>query len=317
MTPFTDSSLPKRIVVAVAGIPLLLVTAYLGSYYFFALTCALSFLASNELMNLFAQKGAKPLRYTALTGGFLILVAAIFERLQVDLFGWLHPLGIRLSVFSQFQFLTVVIVLFVFALLAVELFRAEGSALLNVGAGLAGGLIIPLSFASLVMLREVFPFGFPVYKFFPHAIAQAAETEQIVRWGGWTIVSVMISIWICDTAAYFVGLSFGRHKLFPRVSPAKSWEGAIAGLIGAIATMLIAKSFVLAYLTVWDALVLGSIVGIFGQMGDLAESRLKRDAGVKDSSNLLPGHGGIYDRFDSLIFISPLVYIYIDFIVLS
>jgi phosphatidate cytidylyltransferase len=81
--------------------------------------------------------------------------------------------------------------------------------------------------------------------------------------------------------------------------------------------MLTAKILLLDYLTYQQAAVIGALIGVFGQIGDLIESRFKRDAGVKDSSSLIPGHGGVYDRFDSLVYISPIVYLYIDFIVLS
>jgi phosphatidate cytidylyltransferase len=112
-------------------------------------------------------------------------------------------------------------------------------------------------------------------------------------------------------------LTFGKHRLFERVSPKKSWEGAVFGFIFSVLTMITAKMLVLDYLSYQHAIVLGLLIGVFGQLGDLIESRFKRDAGVKDSSSLIPGHGGVYDRFDSLVYISPIVYLYIDFIVLS
>ena len=109
----------------------------------------------------------------------------------------------------------------------------------------------------------------------------------------------------------------GKRKLLERVSPGKTWEGAIAGFLGALVTMVAAQRWLLGYLTVFDGILIGLIVGVFGQMGDLVESRFKRDAGLKDASGIIPGHGGVYDRFDSLVFVSPLVYLYIDFVVLS
>ncbi|HHE54472.1 MAG TPA: phosphatidate cytidylyltransferase, partial [Caldithrix abyssi] len=112
------------------------------------------------------------------------------------------------------------------------------------------------------------------------------------------------AIWICDTFAYFLGKQFGKHRLFERVSPKKSWEGAVAGLVGALLTYLLVYFLQIIPITIYVAIVGGLIVGIVGQFGDLVESWFKRDAKVKDSSNLLPGHGGILDRFDSVMFSS-------------
>jgi phosphatidate cytidylyltransferase len=105
--------------------------------------------------------------------------------------------------------------------------------------------------------------------------------------------------------------------LFARVSPKKTWEGAVWGLAASILTMIAAQHFFLVYLEIYQAVLIGLIIGVFGQMGDLVESLFKRDAGVKDSSALIPGHGGVLDRFDSLIFVAPILYLYIDFVVLS
>jgi phosphatidate cytidylyltransferase len=88
----------------------------------------------------------------------------------------------------------------------------------------------------------------------------------------------------------------------------------VSGLIAAVATALLAKYTVLQFFSVAESLVIGIVVGVFGQLGDLAESLLKRDAGVKDSSQIIPGHGGVLDRFDSLLFVSPILYLYFDFV---
>ena len=124
------------------------------------------------------------------------------------------------------------------------------------------------------------------------------------------IISIFVSIWICDSAAYFIGSAYGLHKLMPRVSPKKSWEGAIAGFVFAVIGMIAARELVLEFLELRDAIAIGLIVGAFGQIGDLVESLLKRDNHVKDSSSIIPGHGGILDRFDSLLFTAPIVYLY-------
>jgi len=114
--------------------------------------------------------------------------------------------------------------------------------------------------------------------------------------------------WGCDIAAYVVGVAVGRHPLLPRVSPRKSREGALGGLLGAaLAAWLAGRTFA-PFLPVTTAVVLGLAAGCVAQLGDLLESLLKRDAGVKDSSTLLPGHGGVLDRFDSLLLVAPLVY---------
>jgi phosphatidate cytidylyltransferase len=116
-----------------------------------------------------------------------------------------------------------------------------------------------------------------------------------------------------DTAAFFVGRALGRHRLAPKISPGKTWEGTIAGILGAIIVSLLFTipsplSLPLGY---WQAIPLGLAVSIFGQLGDLVESLLKRNMGVKDSGKSIPGHGGFLDRIDSIIFAGVVVYYYV------
>jgi phosphatidate cytidylyltransferase len=119
-----------------------------------------------------------------------------------------------------------------------------------------------------------------------------------------------------DTTAFFVGRALGRYKLAPSISPGKTWEGAIAGVIGAIAVSLLLVTILSLPIGYGQAILLGSIVSIFGQLGDLAESLLKRNTGVKDSSKLLPGHGGFLDRIDSVVFAGIVVYYYVIWVIL-
>jgi phosphatidate cytidylyltransferase len=248
-------------------------------------------------------------------------VLAFFHRkTQFALVGYFIAKGSGVAFPSQEQLLLILLMLSVLVITLTELFRNKSSATFNVASTMMGILYIPLLLGSLVGLRELFtPFDIPVLRYFPQATSayDPVLANVLNSWGGATVVSVFVSIWLCDTAAYQAGMMLGKHKLFPRVSPAKSWEGAVAGFIAGVGTMLLARMWFLPFLSIVDSLVLGIITGGAGQLGDLVESLFKRDAGVKDSSGLLPGHGGVLDRFDSLLFASPLVYLYIDFVVFS
>lgn len=120
--------------------------------------------------------------------------------------------------------------------------------------------------------------------------------------GALLTLGVMLSIWANDALAYFVGSSIGAHKLAPRISPHKSVEGLVGGIVGSVAIWALLGTFVVPELGVATCMVFGLVVGLAGVIGDLFESRVKRGVGVKDSGNLLPGHGGLLDRSDSLLF---------------
>jgi phosphatidate cytidylyltransferase len=121
-----------------------------------------------------------------------------------------------------------------------------------------------------------------------------------------------------DTAAYFIGKAIGRHKLAPAISPGKTWEGAFAGVVGAVivSCLFTFDTPLQVPMSILEAIILGVAVSVFGQLGDLAESMLKRGAGVKDSGKLMPGHGGILDRLDSILFAGVVVYIFYMFVIL-
>jgi phosphatidate cytidylyltransferase len=311
-------NLTARVLVALVAIPLILWLTMLGGYYFFFLIAVISTLTLYEFYGLAETKGAAPLKTLGLIAGVIINAVFVYERFQVDIYNFiLHHFSIHLSMFSQHQLLMVILLKLILLTMLMELFRSKGSPIINIAATLSGVMIVSLCFGTLIFLRELFPYGFPVYKYFAAGYADEVQLAQINRWGGYTVIAVFASIWICDTAAYFAGSAFGRHRLFERVSPNKTWEGAVAGFLFSVLTMIAAKILVLGYLSFQHAVVIGVLIGIFGQLGDLIESRFKRDAGVKDSSKLIPGHGGFYDRFDSLVYISPIVYLYIDFVVLS
>lgn len=135
--------------------------------------------------------------------------------------------------------------------------------------------------------------------------------------GNAILLTIFIMIWLNDTGAFIVGSKLGRHKLWERMSPKKSWEGFVGGVVFAVASAFVFKYLFGEYfseISLGTLLGLGAVVGIFATWGDLIESMFKRSLGVKDSGNILPGHGGILDRIDSLLLVvsASLVYLFID-----
>lgn len=157
--------------------------------------------------------------------------------------------------------------------------------------GSIGGLLYISGFLSLLVLLRI---SFKVQ-------------ENYIA--GWFLLSFMGMIWICDTAAYFGGKAYGKHLLAPKISPKKTVEGAVFGLIAAMLTGVVVSLIFQEKISVWFTLLTALIVGTIGQAGDLVESLFKRNAGVKDSGHLLMDHGGILDRFDSLIMTSPAIFL--------
>jgi phosphatidate cytidylyltransferase len=130
----------------------------------------------------------------------------------------------------------------------------------------------------------------------------------------WLVLGMFIILWTHDTFAYLTGSMFGKHPLSESISPKKSWEGSIGGFGFAIISAYIISIFS-PWLDMWHWMAIACIIAVFGTIGDLAESLLKRRAGVKDSGTILPGHGGILDRFDSVLFVSPIIFLLILFFI--
>ncbi len=129
-----------------------------------------------------------------------------------------------------------------------------------------------------------------------------------LRFGFAWVILVFVMTWANDTFAYFAGRFFGRHKLWERVSPHKTWEGFAGGALGSVVGALAVRALLLGALPAWAALLAGAGAAVIGPLGDLCESMLKRAAGVKDSGRLIPGHGGLLDRIDALLFVAPWTY---------
>ncbi len=143
----------------------------------------------------------------------------------------------------------------------------------------------------------------------PLLLSHAGLLRQLEHGRAWVFL-VLTVVMASDSLAYFVGMAVGKHRLYEAISPKKSIEGAIGGLAGGVIGVLIVRFVALPQLGSLDVLVLGAGVGAFSQIGDLVESMLKRSFGVKDSGTLFPGHGGLLDRLDSLLFAFPVTYYY-------
>lgn len=141
-------------------------------------------------------------------------------------------------------------------------------------------------------------------------------TNQKV-YGNYLVWLIFISSWLCDTTAYYVGRAFGKTKIAPMVSPKKTLEGSLGGLLGSAIACTLFGFIITKYnvnIPLYHYFAIGIICGVFCQFGDLAASSIKRYVGVKDYSNLIPGHGGILDRFDSILFASAVVYFYLTLV---
>ncbi|MDP1678008.1 MAG: phosphatidate cytidylyltransferase [Bacteroidota bacterium] len=315
------SNLVPRVSVALVSIPCILFVCYQGGLLFLLFVLAIGILALLEFFTLAKAKGGNPQTVVAIIGLSALHLSFFHEQTQNFILPFFINSG-GISLLMKLQLFLTALFLFLTLVMLVELFRNKGSIFLNAGFTIFGVMYVGIFLASLTGIRELFGTEFPYHlaiQFFPDssALSDATLHTTTYTWGGLTIIAILVSIWVCDTMAYFGGLSMGKHKLFPRVSPNKSWEGAVWGFAGALLTMILFQHYFLPYLKLHQAIIIGIMIGVFGQIGDLIESLLKRDAGVKDSSGLIPGHGGVFDRFDSLIFVSPILYLYIDFVVLS
>lgn len=260
-----------RILTAVIGLPVILAAIHFGGIVYMVFVGCVILLCLYEY-SLVLTLGKKPIHtISLLLFGLLMAAVAILGRtpLQSELSDNLYPFAISVVICG---------------VLLVEVLTPKRSweRVCNTFTGI---FMIPWSLAHLINLRDI-----PTY-------------------GEYLTLFMMITIWVSDTGAYFSGRFFGRHKLNPEVSPKKTWEGAVGGTLLAVgAAVLMQHLFLPTCFSVKAALGLGLLVAVVGQVSDLAESVLKRSAGVKDSSNLLPGHGGFLDRFDSYLLLAPLFY---------
>jgi len=268
-----NKNLQNRVIIGFSGGIVLLVLAFTGGWYFFSALMIILCLSMREMHMMGEQLGYNKFDVVS----YIASAAVLFD----------------FYLYSG-KNLYVIIVIFITYLLIYATFRNKEKQLQEITFRCFVTFYLSLFLGSLLLVRE-YPF------------AAGYET------GGKIIASVFLSTWILDTFAYFAGKMFGKHKLFPVISPKKTVEGGIGGLVGAVGMIVAAKYIFFQQLPMIHAVLIGLIIGTLGQIGDVVESFFKRTTGVKDASSILPGHGGVLDRFDSLIFISPFIYWYVTF----
>ncbi len=264
----------------------------------------------NELLKriLFAVPAALLFIYITWLGGwyfnlFVIIIGFFIQQEVMRLMSsagtptdpyFPYTIGLWVMLFPvlpyAFEIGLVILLLFI----AIQTFNKSEESITQLSSTFFAGLYAPIGLLCLMLIRAI-------------------GTHEI---GFLLTIATVLMVWGSDVFAYFGGKSFGKNKLAPLISPNKTWEGFFSGYLGCFVGLSIAISAV-PYetdFTLKIALLLILLVGTFGPIGDLIESKMKRKAGVKDSSSILPGHGGFFDRFDALLLVAPAVYIYLKFI---
>lgn len=267
-----------RVLASVVFIPCLIVITRRGGLHFLALIDIVIAVGMWEFYALMRGKGIRPYRRIGITCGIVLSWYMFFQN------------GVYANVF-----LTLVMV----AITSLELTRRDNRmAIYHISTTLFGVVYVSFMISHLILLREL-----------PVLIGESYEM-------GHAFVFLAFGLtWALDTGAFLVGSVIGKHPLLLRVSEKKTWEGALGGLVFATAAALGARHTFAGFLELWQALVLGLAIAIAGTLGDLVESMIKRDVAVKDASSTIPGHGGVLDRFDSLLFTAPLLYYFLKFVI--
>jgi len=266
----------KRILTALVALPVLLYTVWSASPYPFVVLTALAvILALREFYGLAAKVDCQPVQPFGYIAALAVIGCFVLDRPA-----WIVAILAALVILS----------------LAGALSRPEQ---MNRQLAAAAATVFGVTYVALLA-------GFL-------AGVRMIDTAGVPHLASKLITLFLAMVMFTDTGAYYTGRTLGRHKLAPRISPGKTVEGSVGGFIAAMAAGPLCRLAFFPEIPLMNSLLLGAAIGILGQLGDLAESMLKRGSGVKDSSGLLPGHGGMLDRVDSILFCAPLIYYYSRF----
>lgn len=283
------TELARRFGAAAVGVPIALAVLYAGGWILAAMLGLIAAIGAGEFYRLAGKTGARPLVVPGvIAAALLVLVAGVEPTLHAT---------------APWLWVVTVVLLLVSAAAAIQIHGVEGRPFASVAGTVTGAI-----FAGGTLVHGLF-------------LRHLLDTDLVPgvdgRWAGVALVGFAIGLtWLNDTGAYFVGSAIGRRKLIPAVSPGKTVEGALAGLFsatiaGALYSALLLGGTIGLPMGVWEGAIGGALIALVAQIGDLAESLFKREAGVKDSGRIIPGHGGILDRFDALFFALPVAYWYL------
>jgi phosphatidate cytidylyltransferase len=275
-----DSNLVRRVGFAAVALPLALAVVWYGGLPLAFLLALAGALGTRELFDLAARQGVRPARAFGLVSSAALAPLAYATLAAPD---------VRELMLAWWPYLAA---LWVIALLTWVLAARSPADK-------------PLASAAVTMLAVAYTSALPALLM---SIRHAQHAER--SWAGaWLVFFPLVVTWVCDTAAMFGGMVIGGPKLAPRVSPGKTRSGSVAGIVGGLLVAPIFAEWVFPRagleVPLWQLLVIAAVLSVVAQIGDLVESLFKREVGVKDASHLIPGHGGVLDRFDSLYFVIP------------
>jgi phosphatidate cytidylyltransferase len=275
---FLSAGILPRLAVIFLGVPCLYFITLRGGVFFVLFMDLIIFLGLREFYALMKSKGYEP---------FGIL--GFFCALSISWYAWRQGTAVP---FIMTASLLVIMIR--------ELFRKNMSAsLVNIAVTVLGIMYVGWLGSHFILLRE---------------LPASRGGDELL--GAKLVFFAAVLTWATDSAAYLFGVTFGRHKLIERISPNKTIEGALGGLMGAALVGWFCTQTFMPFLTPLAGVLLGLSVGVMAQLGDLVESMIKRDVGIKDTAELIPGHGGILDRFDSLLFTVPFLFYYFRFFII-
>lgn len=271
-----------RVISAIVGLILLFTVLAFGKLVLGAAIFILSLIGIYEFFNSVSNIGLKPIR--------IIGYISCLPLLLIGLNGQFIRIPSSITKLETFNVVFLGLIILIFVLFTIIIFQHKKYNINDISITLFGILYVTFLFSYIILIRN-----------FSNGLL--------------LIGLVFIGAWVTDTFAYFSGRLFGKAKLLPDISPKKTIAGSIGGIIGCVFGMAAYGMFFLNSISLYHFIILGILCGIISQIGDLAASAIKRYVKVKDYGNIMPGHGGVLDRFDSILFVAPVIYFYLSFII--